>query len=146
MDVMKKITKWYVTVTICAVFSICALVYFDAIVGLAKPAGLVEAFKFMFASPKEYMLCLLCGGLAKASFTAMFVVATVSLILIIKSIYEYKTEYEAIEWKTVICYIINVILAIAVGVIQTNIISDFWILLIAIGLLILGIKVWADNN
>lgn len=37
-------------------------------------------------------------------------------------------------------------LAIVVGSIQTNIISDFWILLIAVGLLILGIKVWADNN
>ena len=146
MDIMRKITKWYVTVTICAVFAICAIVYFDAIVGLAKPAGLVEAFKFMFTSPKEYMLCLLCGGLAKASFAAMFVVATVSLILIIKSIYEYKTEYETIEWKMVIYYILNVILAIVVGIIQTNIISDFWILLIAVGLLILVIKVWADNN
>ena len=37
-------------------------------------------------------------------------------------------------------------LAIVVGIIQTNIISDFGILLIAVGLLILGIKVWADNN
>jgi len=46
----------------------------------------------------------------------------------------------------VIYYILNVILAIVVGIIQTNIISDFWILLIAVGLLILGIKVWADNN
>ncbi|MGN0245444.1 MAG: hypothetical protein ACI4DK_05720 [Lachnospiraceae bacterium] len=146
MEIIKKITKWYVTITICSIFSICALVYFDAIVGLAKPAGLVEAFKFMFASPKEYMLCLLCGGLAKTSFAAMFVVAVASLVLIIKSVYEYKTEYEAIDWKAMICYIINVILAIVLGIIQNNIISNFWILLIAVGLLILGIKVWADNN
>ena len=146
MDIMRKITKWYVAVTICAVFAICAIVYFDAIVGLAKPAGLVEAFKFMFASPKEYMLCLLCGGLAKVSFIAMLVVAVVSLVLIIISIYEYRTENEAIDWKTVICYMINIILAIVVGIVQTNIISDFWILLFAIGLLMLGVKIWADNN
>lgn len=146
MDIIRKYTRWYVTVIISVLFSICALIYFDAIEGLEKPAGLVEAFKFMFSAPEDYMVCLMCGGVAKFCFAAMFVVALGSIFSLIKVIYQYKVEYEEIDWKEVVEYIISFAAVIVLGFIQTNIICDFWILLVAAGLVLLAVKVWIDNG
>lgn len=146
MEKIKQITQWYVSTIISVVFGICAAVYFYAVKGLEKPAGLVEAFKFMFTSPKEYALCLLCGGVAKASSVAMIVIAVFSILLVVAIIYRYKVEDEWFDVKEIILYIVNCVLAIIMAIIQANIVSYFWLLLLAIVLIIIVIKIYADNS
>ena len=139
MNRLRHMTEWYVSIAVSVVFAVCAVTYFKAIDGLIKPAGIVEAIKFLVSSPKEYVLCLLCGSVAKISFTILAIIAIISLVNLVLMFKYIDGEYENIEIKDIIRYIVNCILAIVVGIIQTKIISNFWILIITLIIICLSL-------
>ena len=127
MDALQKIAKWYISLIASVLFTICAYIYFNAIEGLKKPAGIVEALKFLVESPKEYSLCLLCGGIAKITFGVTIIVAIASIMCLAKMLYNSKYNYEEIALIDIVGHIVNCILAIAIGIVQAKIILNFWI-------------------
>ena len=146
MNRIKFVTNWYISITVSIAFAICAAVYFKAIEGLAKPAGIIEAFKFLTSFPKEYALCLICGGLAKISFIMIVVIAIVSFISLCLLFFTTDDGYEKLEIKDMIRYIVNCVLAIIIGIVQAKIISYFWLLVITIGIVIFVIYSCANSN
>lgn len=146
MKMLRKITEWYVSIIVVAVFIICAVVYFSAIKGLKQPAGLAEAFGFLFSSPKEYALCLLCGGLAKVAFTVMAVSAFLSLMCLFAAIINKRYDYDEVEVKDIVRYIANCVLAIILGIVQKQIIVHFWILLLVVVIIIGGFVLWTNDR
>lgn len=145
MDKLKQITKWYISALVGIVFIICAMIYFKSIYGLDKPAGIVEAFKFLTTAPDEYFVCLFSGSVAKIAFTAIVIIALASIICLVKDLYDNKYVYGEIDVKNIIQYIMNCVIAIIIGKIQTEIISYFWTLVVTIGIIVVGIKLWMDN-
>lgn len=143
---VKKITEWYVSVIAVVVFTICAIVYFSAIKGLKQPAGVVEAISFLFSSPKEYALCLLCGGLAKVAFTVMAISAFLSIMSLVMAILNKGYSYDEVEAKDIVRYIVNCILAIILGIIQKQIIVHFWVLLLVIVIIAAVFVAWANDR
>lgn len=146
MSTMRQITKWYVAVIVSAVFVVCAIVYYNSIGELAGESDIGDALKFLFTSPKEYALCLICGAIAKAAFVAMILVALASILWLVKAfIFEGYASGE-IEITEIIWDIINCMLAIVIGIVQTNIIVNWFLLVITIGLILFGLKLWADSS
>ncbi len=145
MERLKEITKWYISVIVLVVFGIFATIYFKSIKGLEVPAGIVEAIKFLITKPSDYFLCLFSGSIAKMAFTVAIIIGIVSIVYGIKDLCDGKYGYKEIEAKEIIQYIVNCIIAIAIGKIQRGIISYFWILVITIIIIFVGIKMWIDN-
>lgn len=145
MDKLKKLANGYISVIASTVFTICAIVYFKSIKGLEEVAGLEEVFKFMLTEPKDYFLCLLCGGLAKLIFVLVFIIAIISAICLYSSYREYKYDYEEIETKEILKYIANILLAIVVGIFQKKIIINFWLLVIVFIIAIFLVKFLVEN-
>lgn len=146
MNTIRQITKWYVTVIVSVVFALCAIVYYNSIGELTGTADIVDALKFLFTSPKEYVLCLICGAIAKAAFIAIILVALASILWLVKAfVFEGYVSGE-IELTEIIWNIINCILAIVIGIVQTNIIVNWFLLVITIGLILFGLKLWADSS
>lgn len=143
----RKVTEWYVTIICSVVFTICAIFYFTAIQGLQKPAGMIQAIELLFSSPKEYALCLLCGAGAKITFAIMMVSSIVSVVrLILAVIYRDDGYSGEIRIKEILLCIVNIVIAVVMGTFQAKMISYFWILVITIVVLLIGLKAWADNT
>ena len=135
MDKAREIAKWYVSLIVCIVFFLNAAVYFNAIEGLVKPAGIGEAFDFLISSPSEYFICLFCGSVAKIAVLVMLIVAIASVVCFIDTVLNGSTYYDPeLRKKDLILGIVNVILLIVMTIVQREIIVDFWIL---VGLLVL---------
>lgn len=146
MNKLKRLVKGYISIIASIVFAICTTIYFVSIKGLEKPAGLSEAFRFMIEYPKDYWLCLGCGGLAKLAFAMVVVIAIISALCLFNLYLEYKYDYEEIEKIEIIKYITNIILAIVIGIIQKKILLSFWELAITLVIAIFFIKIWMDNS
>ena len=127
-------------------FATCAIVYFNAIEGLVKPAGIGEALEFLISSPKEYALCLACGVLAKISFGIMVIVAIASVLHLIIMYHNGEYYYKDSKIKDIIRCIINGILTIVIGIAQAKIILNLGILVLTIGLILLLLKLWIESN
>lgn len=128
-DKARDIVKWYVSLIVCIVFSLNAAVYFDAIEGLNKPAGLNEALQFLIDSPGEYFACLFCGAIAKISVFVMLIVAVASLICLVDALFISSRYYDARSRnQELVLGIVNWILLIIMSNLQTKIIVNFWIL------------------
>ena len=146
-DKARQITRWYTSLIVCIVFSLCATIYFNAIEGLNKPAGMTEALEFLISSPGEYLLCLFCGGIAKISVLMMLVVAMASLVCLIDTFLNGGTYYYAESKNRDLIYgIVNWILLIIMANLQTRIIVDFWILVVLIIVLGFLLRVLLDSN
>ena len=145
VDKLKNLANGYISVIASALFTLCAIVYFRSIKGLEEVAGIEEVFKFMLTEPKEYLLCLLCGGLAKLTFALIFIAAIISAICLYVSYREYKYDCEEIDTKEILKYIANIFLAIVVGIFQKKIIINFWLLVIVFITAIFLVKFLMEN-
>ena len=141
MDKLKKITNGYISIILCIVFTICAVIYFREIQGLSKPAGIVEAISFLLKSPDKYALCLVCGGVAKIIFAIMVIKAMASSLLLIFALRFRDDIYDEFCNKDLVWCGVNCLLAIIIGIIQVKIILDFWVLLLTI--VLIGVSIWA---
>lgn len=144
MEKVKIILKWYTTLITVVIFSVFATIYFNSIEGLAKPAGLTEAIEFLIDSPKAYTICLLCGFVAKLSYVMMIGVAILSFFSLIILTVRCKTDDEPIDIREMVLYIVNIVVAVVIGIIQASIVSYFWLLFVTI--LLIGIAVIAIFN
>lgn len=150
MHTLRQISKWYITVIICIVFAIFAAVYFNAVAGLEKPAGIGEALQFLLKDPKSYTICLFAGSIAKLSFLAELIVAGANIIFVAAVLWEVREGYgydcECNMTEQVISCVLSVVMAIIIGIIQAQIVSHFWVLVLTIGIVIFVIKIWADSK
>lgn len=122
MEKVKIILKWYTTLIAVAVFSVFAAFYFNAVEGLAKPAGLTEAIEFLIDNPKAYGICLLCGFMAKLAYVVLIGVAVLSIFVLIISMVRCKIDDEPIDIREMVLYIVNIIVSVIIGVIQASIV------------------------
>ena len=147
IDKARQITKWSISLIVCMVFSICAVMYFGAVEGLDKPAGINEAFEFLINSPGEYFLCLFCGGIAKVSVLVMLVVAVAALLCFIDTLLNGTSYcYSDSKNRDLIYGIANWILLMIMANIQSKIIVDYWILVVLIVVLLFVLKAIFDSN
>lgn len=144
--ILKMITKWYVAIGICVVYFVSALVYFNAIKGLVKPAKFAEAWTFLLDYPKEYALCLVCGGLTKVCFWLMALAAVASLLELIWKIFQEDDFRNDEKRNAIIWFFAKCIIAIVMGIVQNRVITYFWTLLMAVLILMAIVYVFISDN
>lgn len=132
MNIIKRITKWYISISSSVIFTICTWVYFEKIKELKKPAGMGDALDFLFSSPKEYAWCLLCGSVAKILFCMMIFVCIASFILVACEFFLNEENSTISKVKSIVRVVVNVIMTVAMGIFQSKIITYFWVLVGAV--------------
>ncbi len=80
------------------------------------------------------------------AFTVMVISAVLSLICLSAAIINKRNNYEEVEVKDIVRYIANCVLAIILGIIQKQIIVHFWVLLLAVAIIIGGLVLWANDR
>ena len=90
------------------------------------------------------MLC--CAG-AKNEYAIMMVSSIVSVMRLIMAVIYRDDDYSGeIRIKEILLCIVNIVIAVVMGTFQARMISYFWILVITIAVLFIGLKAWADNT
>lgn len=93
---------------------VCIILYYFMSMGLEKPAGLIEAIKFYFNSPAEYILSMFIGILAWI-FSFINLLSLLFEVPIIKDLFDYdyynnSYEFEDLKKEKIIINCIGAIL------------------------------------
>ncbi len=124
MDIEKILLKCAVPVknrliryALWVIYAILILLHNFSLKGLEKPAGLIEAFKFMFKDPGNYMSAFFCGLLAYPIPIIIFISLISAVIVQISDIQDNDYSYDDVDnkmkiWEFIIVVIVMISMAI----------------------------------